>query len=216
MSNGAYFIVDRGWVAVGSAQDRPDYVPPAPTGTVRVEAWLQGSESVLPGRTAPHGEISEVNLPTVAKTLPGVTYTGAYGLLAKETPAPATRPAIALKPVIDPGPYLSYAIQWILFALLAFTALGLALRNEYRIRHAEDPEEVARAAERARKAALKDPNDSDVEDGQLATLLPPVAADPLAVGAVVHDAELRERLSRRYGTAIVPRVKVPQRGREDD
>jgi cytochrome oxidase assembly protein ShyY1 len=216
LSDGSYFVVDRGWVAVGSTQDRPDYVPPAPTGTVHVEAWLQGSESVLPGRTAPHGEISEINLPTVAKTLHGATYTGAYGLLAKETPAPSMRPAIALKPVIDPGPYLSYAIQWILFALFSFTALALALRNEYRVRHAEDPEEIARATERARRAALKDPKDSDVEDRQLAPLLPPVVADPHAVGAVVHDAELREKLSQRYGTAIVPRVKVPQRAADED
>ncbi|MDQ1574105.1 MAG: hypothetical protein QOH44_1664, partial [Actinomycetota bacterium] len=38
-------------------------------------------------------------------------------------------------------------------------------------------------------------------------------ADPRAIGAVIHDRDLRERLTARYGTAIVPRVKT-QRTRQ--
>jgi cytochrome oxidase assembly protein ShyY1 len=168
LANGSYFIVDRGWVSIGTKHEYPDYIPAAPTGTVHVVARLQGSETVLPGRVAPSGEISEINLPKVAATLGTATYTGAYGLLSSETPAPAERPVAASKPVVDPGPFLSYAFQWILFALFAFAGLAWALRQEYRIRNADDPEERDRAEERAVKARKKAPSDADIEDAQIA------------------------------------------------
>jgi cytochrome oxidase assembly protein ShyY1 len=167
LTNGSIFIVDRGWVSVGSKHDAPDYVPAPPAGAVHVTARLQGNEEILPGRVAPAGEISEINLPTLAKSLSGSTYIGAYGLLAQETPAPPNRPIAAAKPVIDSGPFLSYAFQWILFALFAFGGLFWALRQEYRIRNAADPDERERAAARERKARLRTPTDSDIEDAQI-------------------------------------------------
>ncbi len=168
LANGSYFIVDRGWVSIGTKREYPDYIPQAPGGTVHVVARLQGSETVLPGRTAPSGEISEINLPKVASGLSGATYTGAYGLLSSETPAPPERPVAASKPVVDPGPFLSYAFQWILFALFAFAGLAWALRQEYRIRNADDPDEVERAEERAVRARKRAPSDADIEDAQIA------------------------------------------------
>ncbi len=167
LANGSNFLVDRGWVPIGTHHDYPDYVPPPPAGMIQVTARLQGSETVLPGRIAPAGEVSEINLPTVGRTLDGATYTGAYGLLATESPAPPSRPIAAAKPVIDPGPFLSYAFQWILFAIFAFTGLGWALRQEYRIRNAADPLEKERASERERKARRRAPSDADVEDSQI-------------------------------------------------
>jgi cytochrome oxidase assembly protein ShyY1 len=168
-TNGAIFIVDRGWVSIGQKHSYPDYIPPAPTGHETVTARLQGSETVLPGRISPAGQISEINLPTVRKMvdLPDM-YTGAYGLLATETPAPAVRPIAAAKPVLDPGPFLSYAFQWILFALMGFGGLAWALRQEYRIRNAEDPVERERAEERDRKARVKPLTDAQIEDAQIA------------------------------------------------
>ncbi len=158
-SNGSIFIVDRGWVSVGSKTSRPDYVPPAPTGLEHVTARLQQSETVLPGRVAPAGEISEINLPTVTRLVHlSDTYTGAYGLLSSETPKPVSRPIAASKPVLDPGPFLSYAFQWILFAVMGFGGLAWALRQEYRIRNAEDPVEREHAAERERKAPAAHPD----------------------------------------------------------
>jgi cytochrome oxidase assembly protein ShyY1 len=169
LTNGSIFVIDRGWVPIGTKTVYPSYIPPAPTGVEQVTARLQESESVLPGRVSPSGEISEINLPTVAKMtkLTGA-YTGAYGLLATESPKPAERPVAASKPVLDSGPYLSYACQWILFALIGFGALARALRNEYRIRNADDPTVRAHAAERARKASLRTPTDADIEDAQIA------------------------------------------------
>jgi cytochrome oxidase assembly protein ShyY1 len=168
-TNGDIFIVDRGWVPIGSKQTEPDFVPPPPSGPAHVTARIQQSETVLPGRVAPAGQISEINLPTVARMthLTGA-YTGAYGLLAGESPKPPSRPIAAAKPILDSGPFLSYAFQWILFALAGFTGLGWALRQEYLARNAQDPVEQDRAAERDRKARRRAPTDAEIEDAQIA------------------------------------------------
>ena len=168
-SNGDIFIVDRGWVPIGSKQTAPDFVPPPPAGRARVTARIQESETVLPGRVAPAGQVSEINLPTVARMMRvSNAYTGAYGLLASESPKPPSRPIAAAKPILDSGPFLSYAFQWILFALAGFTGLGWALRQEYLARNADDPVEQDRATERARKARRRAPTDAEIEDAQIA------------------------------------------------
>jgi cytochrome oxidase assembly protein ShyY1 len=165
MDDGSIFVVDRGWVPTGSAQDSPDSVPEAPAGHVTVEARLKPGETNLRGRTAPAGQIPTVNLPTIAKELDGTVYTGAYGLMASESPAPAdAAPAPAVKPDEDEGPHLSYAFQWILFSFFGFFGLAYALRTEYRLINADDPEEQERAAVRDRKARAKPLSDAQIED----------------------------------------------------
>jgi cytochrome oxidase assembly protein ShyY1 len=165
LEDGSIFIVDRGWVPTGEEQDSPDHVPEAPTGTVDVTARLKPSEPNLRGRSAPQGQVSTINLPTVAELVGGDVYTGAYGLMASESPEPAdTRPFASLKPDRDEGPHLSYAFQWLIFALFGFFGLGYALRTEYRHLNADDPDEIARAQERERKARLRPPSDDEIED----------------------------------------------------
>jgi cytochrome oxidase assembly protein ShyY1 len=165
LSDGTTFIVDRGWVPTGETQDSPDFVPAAPEGEVTVVARLKPEEPNLPGRSAPEGQVSTINLDTVSQLVGGDVYTGAYGLLESESPAPADpRPAAGLKPDSDEGPHLSYAFQWLVFALFGFFGLGYALRTEYRLLNADDPEEQQRAAERERKARAKPRSDDEIED----------------------------------------------------
>ncbi|MCU1509933.1 MAG: sortase [Glaciihabitans sp.] len=167
LSNGSIFIVDRGWVPIGNDQDTPDSVPAPPSGLVKVDARLQPSEPDLPGRSAPSGQVATINLPTVQKLLGTATYTGAYGLLSKESPSVAVRPAPAVKPTLDEGPHLSYALQWFAFAIFGFFGLGWAIRQEYRHLNADDPDERARALARRKKAQAKAPTDADIEDAIL-------------------------------------------------
>jgi cytochrome oxidase assembly protein ShyY1 len=169
-TNGDIFVVDRGWVPIGTKHTAPDTVPAPPAGRETVTARLQESETILPGRVAPAGQVSEINLSTVAR-MTGLTdvYTGAYGLLATESPKAADgRPIAAAKPTLDPGPFLSYAFQWILFALAGFTGLGWALRQEYLARNASDPVEREKAEERERRARKRAPTDAEIEDAQIA------------------------------------------------
>lgn len=164
LNNGQVFIVDRGWVPIGTEQDIPDSITAVPTGPVTVIARLKPGEQRVPGRSAPDGQIATIELNDIQKLLNLPTYTGAYGLLASEDPSTAERPQALPKPAIDEGPHLSYAFQWIVFGLLAFVALAWAVRQEYRVINANDPEERKRAKERERRRRARAPSDADIED----------------------------------------------------
>ena len=165
--DGDVFVVDRGWVPVsGDDQNQPDAIPEAPTGDVTVVARLKPGEPEIAGRSAPDGQLATIHLPAFAERIGGEVYTGAYGLLVSEDPAPVERPLPNFKPEPDPGPHLSYTFQWFLFGLLAFIGLGWAVRQEYRARNADDPDEQRRAAERERRRSTK-VDDADVEDALL-------------------------------------------------
>jgi cytochrome oxidase assembly protein ShyY1 len=163
LEDGTVFVVDRGWLPVGNVQDATDSVPAPPTGPVTVTARLKAGEPTVAGRSAPEGQVATIHLPTIAGLVGQPTYTGAYGLLDSEDPA-VPRPAAVPRPVPDEGPHLSYAFQWFVFGVMAFFGLGWAIRQEYRIRNADDPEERERAALRRARAAARPRSDADVED----------------------------------------------------
>jgi cytochrome oxidase assembly protein ShyY1 len=165
LDDGRVFVVDRGWLPIGNSQDAPDAVPTPPPGEVTVTARLKAGEPELPGRSAPAGQIATVHLPDIAERVGAPTFTAAYGLLISEDPAPAeAAPFATPRPQEDEGPHLSYAFQWLVFAVIAFAGLGIAVRNEYRIINADDPEEQERERARQVKRARKQPSDADVED----------------------------------------------------
>lgn len=165
LTDGRVFVVDRGWVPTGNTHDAPDAVPAAPAGTVHVVARLKESEPTLPDRSATGDQIATIHLPTIDRRVGGDVYTGAYGLLVSQSPAPATAPTRvdAVPPVANEGLHWSYAIQWVIFALIGFFGLAYALVKEYRLRNEDDPEEQRRAEERARRRAAKR-TDADIED----------------------------------------------------
>lgn len=153
LDDGRVFIVNRGWLRPGSTQPLPEVIPAPPTGHAVVEARLRPSEG-LPssGRTAPEGQVPTIHLPSVAEMTGPDTVTSAYGLVMSETPA-ADLPNAPDAPSADPGPHLSYAIQWILFALMGFVFIGYVIRTE--IRHSREDAAEAEAAAAARAAAGK-------------------------------------------------------------
>ena len=162
LDDGTVFVVDRGWLPVGSEQDSPDVVPAPPSGRVEVLVRLKPGEPELRGRGAPEGQIATIHLPDVAERVEaGDVVTGAYGLLDSESPAPDTRPVAATRPVPDEGPHLSYTFQWYLFALMGFIGYGWALRKERQRSVAE--ETGVPTPQRARKRAT----DADEEDALL-------------------------------------------------
>lgn len=164
LADGTVLVVDRGWLPTGNAQDAPDAVPAAPGGELSIVVRLKAGEPTIQGRSAPEGQIATINLPTIAELVGEPTYTGAYGLLVSEHPAPQSRPAPYPKPVPDEGPHLSYAFQWVAFGVLAFIGLTWAIRREYRARNEDDPAEQRRAEQRRRRAAAKGPSDAEIED----------------------------------------------------
>jgi cytochrome oxidase assembly protein ShyY1 len=167
LSDGDVFVVDRGFLSVGTKQDRPDTVPAPPSGTVTVVARLQANEHAIPGRSAPAGEIPSIDLGAVATDVGAPTYTGAYGLMVSETP-PAARNPVPLEPPSfgdDEGTHLSYAIQWIVFALIAFFGLGWSVRRS--LRDAGDPDILEADQRAAARRSTRAPTDEAVEDSLL-------------------------------------------------
>lgn len=136
-SDGRVLIIDRGWVPPGADQPDPDVVPAPPTGDVTVIARLKPSEP-LPraGRSVSEGKLPTIHVPLIAELIDaeGTAVADAYGLMVSEDPAAATTPNPLASPSDDPGPHLSYAIQWILFAIMGFVFIWYMIRTERRHR----------------------------------------------------------------------------------
>jgi len=158
-SDGRIFIVDRGWVPPGEG-DAPDAVPAPPSGRVEVTVRLRAGEQLPPsGRSAPEGQVPTIHLPSIAGIVGGEVITGAYGQLIDEDPGASHALGGFDAPTEDPGPHLSYAIQWILFAIMGFIFIGYIIRTEI-VKHREEREG---APVREKKSRSRD-RDGDVED----------------------------------------------------
>ncbi|GAA4683421.1 SURF1 family cytochrome oxidase biogenesis protein [Frondihabitans cladoniiphilus] len=165
-ASGDVFIVDRGWVATGNTHDYPDSIPAPPTGTVTVTARLAASEPQISGRTdVPNSnEVAVIGLKDLQSKLQLPTYTGAYGQLVRESPSVAKLPFLAQKPTIDYGLNLSYAIQWVMFAVAAFGFLIYVIRREYDLRYSDEEDQQWLDEMRAYKKAKRGPDDKEIED----------------------------------------------------
>ena len=172
LDDGRVLLVDRGWVPPGQSQPDPDEVPAPPTGETTVVVRLKPGEP-LPnsGRSAPPGQVPTIHLPLIADTVSDAAgqamELSAYGVMASEDPAPQTRPEPLASPSEDPGPHLSYAIQWILFAIMGFVFITYVIRSERRHRREdEEAEAEAEAAEgtASRRAGASRRRDRDAED----------------------------------------------------
>lgn len=141
--DGRVFLVNRGWVRPGEQQADPDVVPAPPDGPVTVVARLKPGEPLpASGRSAPDGQVPTIHLPLVADLTGEDVETAAFGILVSESPAAGTAPELLASPSEDPGPHLSYAIQWILFAIMGFVFIWYVIRSERRARR-EDAEDAA-------------------------------------------------------------------------
>jgi len=158
-ADGRVFIIDRGWVPPGEGA-LPDAIPAPPSGTVEVSARLRPGEPLpTSGRSAPDGQVPTIHLPTVAAVTDSDAITSAYGQLIEERPASDAALGAFESPTDDPGPHLSYAIQWILFGVMGFVFIFYMIRTEVQ-RHREEVEGRPAPVKRNRRRD----RDADVED----------------------------------------------------
>jgi cytochrome oxidase assembly protein ShyY1 len=130
-------LVDLGWLPTGNKQDSPDQIPLPSTNAQRITVRLAQSERKI-DRDAPSGQVANVDLPTIAALTEMPIDLKWYGQLASGSFDKFPRQLS--KPSIDEGSHLSYAIQWVIFALLGFATLVWAFRKELNFARAEfDP-----------------------------------------------------------------------------
>lgn len=161
---GRVLLVDRGWIPPRDRGSGHSAVPAAPPGQVTAIVRLTPGEP-LPGsgRGAPEGQVPSIHLPLVAEKIaagPDLIQS-AYGILVSQTPAPAVQAHALQAPDDDPGPYLSYAVQWILFAIMGFVFIWYIIRTELRHRR-EDAEDDDAGQPRVRRP--RRPLDRDMQD----------------------------------------------------
>lgn len=129
---GETVILSRGWLPTHSEDGgRPGYLPRPPQGEVDVVLRLKPAEPAI-SRDAPEGQLPSIDLQEYQDEVSYEILTGAYGLMAEESPAPQSAPQQLARPDLDEGPHLSYSMQWIAFGLLGFIGWGYAARIQAR------------------------------------------------------------------------------------
>lgn len=155
LEDGRVFIVDRGWVPPLTGEEASEVAPP-PAGDVTVIARLrEGEATPASGRGAPPGQVPTINLPLIAEQTGEETILAGYGLVASQTPAPAETPLTIEPPSEDPGPHLSYAVQWVIFGVMGFVFIFYVIRTE---------RALAREQRDTRAADPNDPSEGLDED----------------------------------------------------
>lgn len=141
---GPVVLVDRGYVLPIQGNKVPE-IAPLPSGTVTITARLRDSETAPaakpPFREDGFTQVYAIDTALVATTT-GVPLAGSYLQLIENQPGGL---GVAELPHLDPGPFLSYGIQWIAFGIVAPIGLGYFAFSEIRARRRE----AAFAAEKA-------------------------------------------------------------------
>jgi cytochrome oxidase assembly protein ShyY1 len=130
--DGPALIVNRGWVPAGATAATRPKVPPPPSGEVVVTGRLRVSEPPSGGAAPPPGEVTRIDVPGIASTLPYKVYGGFVELISQEPPTRVGNTGLRHipVPVFDEGPHLAYAVQWFMFAIIALVGVVILARRE--------------------------------------------------------------------------------------
>ena len=155
--SGEIVIIERGWIPADSDLAPATLMTPSQEPKTLI-ARVRLSE-LTPNRESPDGFATSIHLESLETIIGTALEQEFYLRLISETPSEASSPQPLSKPTLDEGNHLSYAVQWILFALMGFFALFWAIRQEQEYRRIDkDPTYVPRA-QRNRKRT-----DGDIED----------------------------------------------------
>ena len=160
LTTGEMVLIERGWIPADSNLEPATKMSPSieiKTVTARVRLG-----ELTPNRNSPKGFATSLHLESLGELIDSDIQDQFYLRLISESPPESATPQPLGKPLLDEGNHLSYAVQWILFALMGFFALFWAIRQEREYRRIDkDPNYVPRAT-RNRKLT-----DADIEDRRL-------------------------------------------------
>lgn len=164
LASGAVVVIDRGWTpANANARPAQDIVLPSSTMTT-VTFRLRPSEAQIKGQESTAESIPTINISNLATRWANDTYSAIYGQLVSESPTVGNHGVLAEKPKLDEGNHLSYAFQWIAFAVLGFVALIWIVRRE---------RQIAKAGRTTKPTRRKPSHDESEEDRLIDAQLPP-------------------------------------------
>lgn len=158
---GEVIVVERGWLPAGSDITEPLLNPLPDSQTKELVVRLRQGEADS-GKESVLGRLDTVDLAEYAGLYPELSFeTRFYGRLATELPQSAEAPLPQPKPSLNEGNHLSYALQWLLFGLMAFAAFWWAYRNDKRLRLEEQgliPKRAQKRTQATDDAAFEDQN----------------------------------------------------------
>ena len=157
LETGEIVVVERGWIAADSDLNPSETFLPSDSLKTLVARVRLGE--TVPNRESPSGQLTSINLPEIRELTNLDIEQGFYLRMVTESPSESSYPQPLSRPVLDEGNHLSYAVQWVIFAVMGFLALFWAIRQEQEFQRMEkDPTYVPRNLRR------KANTDSSVED----------------------------------------------------
>ena len=158
--DGSILVVERGWLPASSELTQPQQNPSPKPGSYELVVRVRAGEVDL-GREQTE-TLASIDLAEVAMRLGDErVITDFYGRLASENPSNDASPLAMPKPSLNEGNHLSYAIQWIIFGLMAFGAFIWAYRNDKRLAaeaRGEKPKRTRKKVQADRDAEFEDAN----------------------------------------------------------
>ena len=131
LGSGEIVAVERGWLSVTSNYEAPQNPPLPSSDFQQIVGHVRASEPTL-DRTAPLGQLATINIDVLTQTrdLGSNVFKRLYVRMETESAAVDENPRKLSRPEINEGNHLSYALQWILFALMAASALVWGIKKE--------------------------------------------------------------------------------------
>lgn len=126
VSNEYRILVNRGWIPIGDSANSVQVIPPAPSGKVEITGYVRNFET--PRKNPEDLPANQINYLDPSLFLE-INDSQNYVQLGLSNPKDLNVAKIPL-PELSNGPHLSYAIQWILFALLLPIGWYILLRSE--------------------------------------------------------------------------------------
>jgi cytochrome oxidase assembly protein ShyY1 len=165
--DGVTVLVNRGFVPLGTAP------PPPPGGAIEVLGTVRPSQSRRTGELTDSGlavtEVRRVDIDQLAPQLPGEVAPVYLDLVSSDPAVQPGDPAPLPAPELSEGPHLSYAGQWLIFAVAVAVGWIFAVRRSMRTHRRRRDDELALTDE----AAGPTPSDSPTPaSGEGATVTP--------------------------------------------
>jgi surfeit locus 1 family protein len=179
LADGRALLVNRGWVPAPATVDAAPSAPDPPSGLVAVLGRVRPTQTRgwIGPRDPVDGTLTRVSRVDIARIGRQVPYALVPAYIELGRADDGTLPRPLPLPALDDGPHLSYAGQWLLFALLAGAGWVALVR-----RHLKLARQAARRAERAAAVTIAAPSPGD-EDRHASSSGAPTTGPSRTTGA---------------------------------